>query len=92
MLEISEREDGVVALHLPIGPLKTRYVLELVPRCELGTYQTISRRLNHCAIGAGMRMFRGKGMLYLTTPRAGFRHVEAPGQPSAVELWMPTLP
>ena len=24
--------------------------------------------------------------------RAGFRHVEAPGQPSAVELWRPTLP
>ena len=24
--------------------------------------------------------------------RAGSRHVEAPGQPSVVELWRPTLP
>ena len=23
MLEVSEKEDGVVALHIPIGPLKT---------------------------------------------------------------------
>ena len=32
MLEVSEREEGVVALHLPIGPLKIRSVLEPVPR------------------------------------------------------------
>ena len=35
--EVSEREEGVVAIHLPIGPLKTRSGLEPVPRCEPGT-------------------------------------------------------
>ena len=30
-------------------------------------------------------------LLYLII-RARFRHVEAPGQPSVVELWRPTLP
>ena len=29
---------------------------------------------------------------YYTLNGAGFRHVEAPAQPSAVELWRPTLP
>ena len=38
-------------LHLPTGPLKTRYGLEPVPRCEPSTYQPISRCHNHCAIG-----------------------------------------
>ena len=38
---VSEREDGVVAL--PIGPLKPRYGLEPVLRCEPCTYQSISR-------------------------------------------------
>ena len=42
-----------MALHLPIGPLKSRYGLEPVPRCEPSTYQPISQRLSHCAIGAG---------------------------------------
>ena len=28
---VNEREDGVVALHLPIAPLKTRSELEPVP-------------------------------------------------------------
>ena len=39
----SEREEAVVALHLPIGPLKTRSGLEPVPRCEPSTYLPISR-------------------------------------------------
>ena len=34
LLEVSEREEGVVAVHLPIGSLKTRSGLEPVPRCE----------------------------------------------------------
>ena len=42
-----------MALHLPIGPLKTHSGLELVPRREPSTYQPISRRLSHCVIGAG---------------------------------------
>ena len=42
-----------MALHLPIGPLKTRSGLEPVPRCEPSTYQPISRWHNHCTIGAG---------------------------------------
>ena len=42
-----------MALHLPIGPLKTLSELELVPRCEPRTYQPISRRHNHCVVGAG---------------------------------------
>ena len=31
-----------MALHLPIGPLKTYFELEPVPRCEPSTYQPIS--------------------------------------------------
>ena len=31
LLEASEKEDGVMALHLPIVPLKPRPGLELVP-------------------------------------------------------------
>ena len=31
LLEVSEREEGVVVLHLSIGSLKTRSELELVP-------------------------------------------------------------
>ena len=42
MLEVSDREEGVVALHLPTGPLKTRSELEPVPRCEPSTYQPSS--------------------------------------------------
>ena len=37
-LEVSEREEDVVALHQPIGLLKTCYGLEPVPRCEPNTY------------------------------------------------------
>ena len=48
LLEVSEKAKGVVALHLPIGPLKTRSELEPVPRCEPSTYQPI----RYCAIGA----------------------------------------
>ena len=33
-----------MALHLPIGPLKTRSGLELVPRCETSTYQPLCHR------------------------------------------------
>ena len=42
MLEVSEKEEGVVALHLPIGSLKTHSGLEPVPRCERGTYQPMT--------------------------------------------------
>ena len=35
MLEVSEKEEVVVALHLPIGPLKTRSGSEPVPRCRV---------------------------------------------------------
>ena len=52
MLVINEREDGVVALHLPSGILKTCNVLMPVPRCEHSTYQPIGRRRSHCVIGA----------------------------------------
>ena len=31
--EVSEKEEGVLALHLPIEPLKTRFGLEPVLRC-----------------------------------------------------------
>ena len=47
---VSEREEGVVALHLSTGPLKTRSGLEPVSRCEPSTYQPISRLHSH---GAG---------------------------------------
>ena len=38
---MTEREEGVVALHLPFEPLKTCIGLELVLRCEPSTYQPI---------------------------------------------------
>ena len=38
MLEVSEKEEGVVALYKTIGPLKTLSGLEPVPRCEPSTY------------------------------------------------------
>ena len=37
---VSQREEGVVALHLPTGHLKTQSRLEPVPRCEPSTYDT----------------------------------------------------
>ena len=43
LLEVSEKEEGVVTLHLPIGSLKTRSGLEPVPRTEPSTYQSISQ-------------------------------------------------
>ena len=45
LLEVSEREEGVVALNLTIGPLKKTSGLEPVSRCEPSTYQSISRYL-----------------------------------------------
>ena len=44
-----ERQEGVVALYLPNGVLKTRSGLKPIPRCEPSTYQPIS----HCANGVG---------------------------------------
>ena len=43
MLEVSEREEVVVALRLPTGSLKTHSGLELVPRSEHSTHQPISQ-------------------------------------------------
>ena len=42
-----------MALHLPIGSLKTHSGLEPVSRCEPSTYGPISQLHSHCAIGAG---------------------------------------
>ena len=49
MLEVREKEEGVVALHLPIAiimimimPLKTCSGLEQLLRCEPSTYQPIA--------------------------------------------------
>ena len=53
MLDVSKREEGVMALHLPTGPLKTRSGYEPVPRCEPRTYKTNSRWHSLCAIGVG---------------------------------------
>ena len=39
LLEVSCKEDGVAALHLPIGLLKTRSELDPVLRYEPSTYQ-----------------------------------------------------
>ena len=49
LLEVIKKEEGVVALYLHIGPLKTRSELEPVLRCEPSSYQPINR----CAIGVG---------------------------------------
>ena len=56
LLEVSEREEGVVALHLPIGLLKTRSGLEPVPRCEPTNYPPISGKHSYCAIGVGIKI------------------------------------
>ena len=40
LLVVNEREEGIVALHLLIGSLKTHSWLELVLRCEPSTYQS----------------------------------------------------
>ena len=40
---VSEKEEGIVALQLPTGPIKTRFGIEPVPRCEPNTYQPISQ-------------------------------------------------
>ena len=42
-----------MALHLPIGPLKTSSGLVPILICEPSTYQLINRCHSHCAIGAG---------------------------------------
>ena len=39
LLEVSEKEEGVVTIHLPTGPLKTCSGLGPVLRCEPSTYQ-----------------------------------------------------
>ena len=41
--KVSEREEGVMGLHLSIGPFKTRSGFEPVPRCKPSTYRSISR-------------------------------------------------
>ena len=46
MLEVSEREEGVVVLHLLIGPLKTRSRLELVPIGKPSTLGLPTSRFN----------------------------------------------
>ena len=38
LLDVNKTEEGIMALHLPIGPLKPRSVLTPVPRCEPSTY------------------------------------------------------
>ena len=43
LLEVNEREEGVVALHLPIGSLKPHSGLEPSLRCKPSTYQPISQ-------------------------------------------------
>ena len=45
VLDVSEKEEGVVALHLPIGSSKTCCGLESVPRCEPSTYRSITDNL-----------------------------------------------
>ena len=42
LLWVRKREEGVVALHLPIRPLKNRSGLEPVQGCEPSTYHPIS--------------------------------------------------
>ena len=45
LVQFSKKEEGEVAIHLPIGPLKTFSDMELVPGCEPSTYQPISLEL-----------------------------------------------
>ena len=50
--KVSEKEEGVMALHLPIGPS------EPVPRCEPSTHQPISQWQSHCTIWASVENIR----------------------------------
>ena len=43
LLEVTEKEERVVTIHLSNGPLNTSSGLEPVPICEPCTYQPISR-------------------------------------------------
>ena len=52
-LVVNEREEDVVALHLPTGPLETRSGLKPALRCEPSTYQANGRWLSHCSIEVG---------------------------------------
>ena len=51
-VHVIEREQGVVALHLPIGPLKTHSWLKPKLRCEPSTYQPISQWFSYSTIKA----------------------------------------
>ena len=51
MLEVIEREEGVVALHLPIEPLKNTVWVGAGTEMRTSSYQPISLLLNHCVIG-----------------------------------------
>ena len=61
-----ERErEGVVALHLPIGRLKTRSGFEPVPRCECIPA--------HCPIRAGTGEVRDVWSIYPSSPCSAFK-------------------
>ena len=53
LLKVSEREEGVVALHLLTESLETHFKWEPVLGCEPSTYQPYVRRLDHCVTNAG---------------------------------------
>ena len=53
LLEVSEKEEGVVA----IEPLKTRSGLELVPGCEPSTFQPIKTMVDIVTAHSGPVFF-----------------------------------
>ena len=53
LLEVGEKEEGVVALHIPTGPLKIQDS-NPVPTCPLAL------RLSHCAIWASILKWLNK--------------------------------
>ena len=54
---VSDREEGVVALYQPIGPLKRCSGLEPVLRCEPSTYQPLPNDIATASSGPVMNVF-----------------------------------
>ena len=51
LLEVSEKEEGIVASYLPTGPLQTHSWLEPVPRCEPSTFQPLVNDIATAPLG-----------------------------------------
>ena len=76
------KEEGVVAIHLPIGSLKTRSGLEPVPKCEPSTYQPISRFCIHSQYNTSWILRNSENIITFLLPQVdGVRFNQFPPSP-----------